>query len=481
MCLVIAFSVAVFASSTAETIGISAEGVAKGNAVVSTVHDWSSAFYNTAGLGRAHYGKKSAAEGTKTMALIKKADEGSAAAKEEKDYYPNEISLGVMYTHPLFEVDFASGSNVNLDPTEDLESPVLMVGLAIDLNLLYKLPEKIFSSARLGVAAALNADFSVAEINDVDLRSHNFLRYGHEARRLSAFVGAGLGFMKDMFGLGLGLNASFSGEGKVNLDNVKVQGAPQVPEGQAKMNLDLSPYAVCGFYFDFGKAVSVLEGLSLGASYRQESYLEIDPFPTITSIQHGNIMMLLQLAIFDYYSPHNVTAGVSYSRWGVTLEFDMEYQMWSMYKVSSKVKEVFENQVKVGLPDYDDILIYKIGISYDALSWLSVMVGYMYQPTFVPDEAVNDTVFNMMDNDKHIASVGASFTVGKYFGMQGPIKLTIAYQFQYLVPRTVDKNQTKIEASLADYSYENYDPTLNPGYSYGGTAHTILFGMTFML
>ena len=77
--------------------------------------------------------------------------------------------------------------------------------------------------------------------------------------------------------------------------------------------------------------------------------------------------------------------------------------------------------------------------------------------------------------------MGASFTVGKYFGMQGPIKLTIAYQFQYLVPRTVDKNQTKIQASLADYSYENYDPTLNPGYSYGGTAHTILFGMTFML
>jgi len=39
MCLVIALSVAAFASSTAETIGISAEGVAKGNAVVSTVHD----------------------------------------------------------------------------------------------------------------------------------------------------------------------------------------------------------------------------------------------------------------------------------------------------------------------------------------------------------------------------------------------------------------------------------------------------------
>jgi len=41
-----------YASNFAESHGFSANGVAKGNAVVSTVNDWSSVWYNPAGLGK---------------------------------------------------------------------------------------------------------------------------------------------------------------------------------------------------------------------------------------------------------------------------------------------------------------------------------------------------------------------------------------------------------------------------------------------
>lgn len=483
LCLVLVMSVGAFATSTAETIGFSAEGTAMGNAVVSIVHDWSSVFYNMAGLGRTRYrGKFSAAEtGTKTMALKKKADEGESKG-ESDDYYPNEICLGLIYTHPVFDIDISrfdsDGNSQPTDATDDLNYGALMVGIAFDCNNLYKLPEKIISSCRLGLGLVTNWDLSVAQVNDVDMRSHNWLRYGREARRLSAFLGLGIGFLNDMFGVGIGVNASFSGEGKVSLDNVLVSGDPQTPEGQTKLDLSLMPYAVCGFYFDFGRAVSVLEGFSLGASYRQQSYLKVDPFPTLAIIQNGNIQMLLQLAIFDYYSPHNVSFGVSYTRWNVTLAFDVEYQMWSGYMVSTTVEDVFERQIGIDLPDFEDIFIYKLGVSYDALKWLTVMVGYSYQPTFVPDKAVTG-IFNVLDNNKHIASLGATFTVGKYFGMQGPIQLTLAYQFQYLEARDVKKNQAAIQDALPT-NYPYY-AGLNPNYSYGGMVHSVLFGLTFKL
>jgi long-chain fatty acid transport protein len=473
--------VAGFASSTAETIGFSAEGVAMGNAMVSIAHDWSSVYYNIAGLGRTTYRQPQAEAGSKTMALRSKSDDGAAKSKES-EIYPNEIYLGFMYTYPMFEIDInrrtSGGIPQKTNAAEELDYAALMVGVAFDVNNLYKLPEKIISSCRLGLGLVTNGDLSVAQVNDVDMRTHNWLRYGREAKRLSAFVGLGIGFMKDMIGIGIGVNASFVGEGKVSLDNVAVSGAPQVPEGQTKMALALSPFAICGLYFDFGRVVPVLEGLSIGSAYRQESYLEIDPFPTLAIIQNGNIQMTLLLAIFDYYSPHMATWGISYSRWGVTLAFDMEHQLWSRYKVSSKCKYTFENRSGIKLPDYDDIFVYKVGISYDALKWLTIMVGYTYQPTFVPDKSL-EGIFNVMDNNKHIASLGASFTVGKFLGTQGPIKITVAYQFQYLEPRDVVKNQTQIVNDLpASYPYY---AGLNPNYSYGGMVHTALLGIKFML
>ena len=145
--------------------------------------------------------------------------------------------------------------------------------------------------------------------------------------------------------------------------------------------------------------------------------------------------------------------------------------MWSMYEISRTHEIIYESQIGLQFPEFDDILIYRVGVSYDVLEWLTVMVGYYYQPTFIPDEAT-ETIYNLMDNNKHVASLGFTFTLGPVIaGMQGPLELSLAYQFQYLVSRDVTKNQVLINTLMENAKDNNqvsydYDPSLNPNYSY---------------
>lgn len=485
--ITVAMSAAVYASGTTETYGASAQGISMGNAMTSIVHDWSSVFYNTAGLGRSTYKSSTspAEEGRKTMALTKKSGKTSGAIDDK--IYKNEVYLGVMYTHPMFEMDInrfdEDGNSLKTPATEDLNYGALQVGMVFDFNLLFQLPEQLISSCRLGLGMVTNWDLSVVTLNDVDLKTHDFLRYGREASRLSLNLALGFGLLNDLIGFGIGVNASFAGTGAVQLDEVQVSTAEQTPLGEAKMDLALKARALAGMYFDFGRIVGVLEGLSIGASYRQEQYLYIDPFDTVAIIQNGTLYMTLLLSLFDYYTPHIVTTGISYSRWGATIAFDMDYEMWSDFKVSSKKEYYYtKTQNDVGMPKMQDILIYKVGLSYDVFNWFKIMAGYIYEPSFVTNSAVNG-IYNFMDNDKHIASIGTTFTVGKYFGMQGPVEITIGYQFQYLMPRDIVKDGTKIADYYNGYlgmpyaDYRGY----NPNYSYGGMCHTVILGLGFKL
>jgi long-subunit fatty acid transport protein len=177
-------------------------------------------------------------------------------------------------------------------------------------------------------------------------------------------------------------------------------------------------------------------------------------------VEVGGIPLNLNLSVFDYYQPTSFTAGFSYILSDrCKFAMDIEYQTWSDYKVSNN------QSVNYGgiLPDLYDILIPKIGLEYKANPKTNVYLGYYYQPSFIPDDAVDGEV-NWLENDKHVASIGISRDTGKWAVLKKPMVLHAGYQFQYLVDREVKKVAPT---------------TSNPNYSYGGIVHTMMLGLSF--
>ena len=120
------------------------------------------------------------------------------------------------------------------------------------------------------------------------------------------------------------------------------------------------------------------------------------------------------------------------------------------------------------IPEMDDIITFRLGLAYDMKRWvegLTVFTGYYYQPSFVPDSAVKGDL-NFLDNDKHVASIGAEYLIPNFWRFAGPVEINFAYQFQYLVPRDVKKTELEIT-----------EPDDNPDYTYGGMCHTVTAGV----
>lgn len=434
--------VCVTATNVADTYGLSPKGMSMGNAMTAHVNDWSAVYYNIAGLGRTrHFG-------------------------ENMSY--SEVFAGLTTTAPQtdleipqrFDGDGASRVAYSTNADDDLDFSTYIIGTALDLNKLYKMPNPI-SSARFGLALAIGSDLTLTKVNDIEPQSHNYLRYGRENQELLIINGVGIGFLDDAFGIGIGVKSVIRGEGRVLIRDVDVSTDQQIPPSQARMDLkmDLSSWIV-GAYIDVGKIVPQLGGFNMGISYREKSYLEIDPFETLALTSAGSIPLEMKLAILDFFQPAVFDFGVSYrfmKRYLVAL--DIEHQAWSDYVVSSQ--QMFNNTDI--LPEVDDIIVPKIGLQVDVSKHLQVSGGYFYQASFIPDDATTGAV-NWLDNNKHVASIGMRYKVDKQGGLQKPVVLQLAYQFQYLEERDVVKTE---------------ETSMNPNYSYGGTVHTVSLGASF--
>ena len=455
-----------YASNFADTYGFSAQGIALGNAMTARVNDWSSVYYNIAGLGRTVQQKNTSgiiADAEDEKAGSKKKNTATEVSSPDQHTYINELSVTYMRTFPSLSLNI---NRTHPDTGVSLSTPgadidpygFAVLGMAIDLNLIYKMPAFI-SSARLGLGMGLNDDMSVAKLNDIDPTAHDFMRYGRECQKAVILAGMGFGFMNDLFGIGAGANVSFSGKGAVLLDNVELTSDPSTPYGQSKMDLKAAPAIVAGFYVSPGQLIPMLKGLDFGVSYRQESYMEIYPFAT-KAVALKSVKMAMTVAILDYYSPDIYTCGVAYTFWGLTLSADAEYHMWSNFKVNAA-----NNMHYADMPKLTDIIVYRGGLEYQVADWLSFMCGAYYQPSFISDKAAAGE-YNFLDNDKYVGSAGVKFALPRMLGFGGPVDITIAYQYQYLAKKTVTKDTPTTD---------------NPNYNYGGTDQSVLLGLCLKL
>jgi hypothetical protein len=441
-------------NSFAETYGFSTKGMAMGNAMTAIVDDWSSLYYNIAGLGR-----------TAHMRTLRTPEDGG---EEIEEFFPSEIALNYMYTAPQFHLNIPQRYYTNsLDEThvytdtnaaKGLDFHAVALGFTVDLNKIVKLPDLV-SSARFGMALAFaNLAFAM-KVNDVDLRSHNFMRYGREAQKLIIDAGAALGFLEDLYAFGLGFNlSSFHGQTMSVISNGDIGPVRQYPLQQTKMDLQIVPSFLAGFYTNIKRIGGSHFNLSVGVSYRQQSYFEVQPFTVRNILNAGGVDMIFDLAIFDYYSPHTINVGVAVSTERLTLSAEADFELWSKFRTSRSLREAL---AKMGyyIPTMLDIVVPRVGFKAKVFDWMDLMAGYYFQPTFVPNWATRG-VFNILDNNRHVVSFGARIGLPRLDFLGGPADFTIGCQFQILEGRYVVKT-------------DDPNNTMNPNYNYGGWNPTI--------
>lgn len=412
-----------FASHYGDTYGYSTKGLSLGGAMCARADDWSSVYYNVAGLGKTVHLKKGV----------------------------NQIALQYQGNMPDFNIDIAR-DDVHGD--ENLGAGTLILGLALDANILMDMPSFI-SSARLGVGLCINDDLTAMKINDLDPRTHNFMRYGKEAQRLAVLTAFGMGFMDDMFGFGIGMNSSFDGSGTMFMEDIKLETEEQYPPGQTMMEMKIKPNLLLGMY------LNLTDTIHLGASFRDESILDIYPIKSTGVTETGSIALKMTLAMTDYYEPRCYTLGAAFDLGPAVLSLDVEFQEWSGFRHSTPTAANFEDY----LVELDDIFIPRVGLEYKVDSMTNLMFGYYFQPSFVPDEAATG-ILNYLDNDKHVGSAGLTFDVTPFLPIKANTEVCLGYQIQYLVDRDVTKTSPT---------------TLNPHYSYGGICHTVMMGLNISL
>ncbi|MCX7677828.1 MAG: hypothetical protein N2316_01275 [Spirochaetes bacterium] len=486
ICAVV-FPVGAFANF-ADTYGFSAQGVARGNAMAAIVNDWSSVYYNMAGLGRTVSEQMPAdVLQSKSSKLVYKEGEKTLATSEkainEYDVVPfkDQLAITYMLTQPKMKIDIARDTVAD----DELGFGTITIGLVIDINKFVRLPDFI-SSGRFGMGLGVMQDGSLVKVYDVDLRTHDYLRYGREAQRAVILSGVGFGFLNDLFGFGVGASVWSGGSGAVQLVDVGLGTGTQYPNQQVQMELTPAIAPVAGLYISPGQKVEALKGLDFGVFYRGELYMEVTPFATEAQLNMGGITLNMGLNIFDYYTPHIVGGGLAYSIFGALLSLEAEYQMWSKHRVS-KSKEIYWNSYGIEIPQFNDILVYKVGLSYyfgylsPSMRWLTFNAGYMYRPTFVPDDA-NKTIFNFMDCNTQIFSVGFDFKIPRMGPMVAPIIISITGQMQKLQEREVVKDEASVIAIYQDINASwtgSQILAVNPSYyTYGGQVMSLFVSVT---
>ncbi len=466
-------------AGVANTYGISAPGIARGNAMTAVSKGWASAYYNLAGLAKTR-GEEEEAVGSKKI-----LDEPTEEKKTtEYSGWGEQVCMGYIYAMPVFDISIPWNK---MD--EDLEVDVFTMGMTTNIRKYFDRPDlgldDIFSSIMFGMALNMNRDLKMTKINDLEWRTHNYLLYGREAEMLGMYMGMAFGFMKDTMCIGMGSSIRMTGDGRMQMKELKMVNETQSPGGSTKMDMGMEIAPLIGFYINPEGFVSQLmniemifaKGFELGYTYRDELYVAFD-IEGEGEMDLLHITMDMAMAMADCYVPTMHSIGLAYTPPFlpmVTLSGDLEWQLWSKFYIPES-RKTFAYRKGLTVPEFDDIMIYRIGLSFKINEMLNLLAGYYDQPTFVPDE-VNQGVYNLLDNNKNVYSAGIEIELPKIKGMQNPMQFSLAFQYQDLETRTVKKiralDTPYTDGESADY-ISQYRNIYNPEYNYGGVNYTFV-------
>ncbi|MDP8257320.1 MAG: outer membrane protein transport protein [Candidatus Alcyoniella australis] len=373
------------------TYGLSARGVGMANALTAVTDDVGAVFFNPASL---------------------------AIPKSSR------VGLGYIYGAPFLSSE-GPGGKMEFDSSNE----VVTVGMSLDMH-------KLFTSGRgLGFGLGLTIDENgKAFIRFEDRRSDDgqFLRYGSTSAAIVA--GAGIEVIP-MLNLGAGIILQLHG-GTALAVNTDLGG--NATNESMSLGSDTYPTPIVS-------ALVRLEPINIGLTWRAENFGEMGPITadTLATVGGSPLATLpLKLSYRDAFIPMQVALGVAYDiSPELLLAFDFTWHQWSRFVDIVEEKDDARRDSQF---DFRDTFVPRLGIEWNISEAHTLRAGYFYDMTPVDgigtyrpyEDMPNVLGFVIVDNDKHAASLGYGFSWIDVPKLNQPIKVDLAYQFHYLVPRT---------------------------------------------
>jgi len=459
-----------------DAFGPSASGIGMAGAKTAIVNDWTSPFYNIAGLTYPVYEKKYQVIKLKKTAIQENfLDENPDQNLENNKIrltnryktvkasdIHHQIGISYMYQYPMMYVNTNSQSkkvNYNMQSSvSGMNYGAIYTGLVFDVRSIFKTPFN--TPVRFGLTLGIRDNGTIMTLQDTSVKSYNFQKIGDEAQRIVILAGLSFQAWKKRLSIGFGVSALAGGSGDIRMNEVIIDptGATQQPPQEVLMTITPVIAPTTGITY---RQPIKYHNLFIALSYRSEIYMELDPLNAKATTKLMSIELPMQLSVLDYYTPHIITFGVAFelkkSSYKFIFTIDTEYQLWSKFKVSSAraLNETFTsfNDVFIGRFGADTpIPLHRIKkIKFlRSVRYLRGRVGYAFHQAFTADQTKES---NFLDNVKHVFSFGFSYLIKRSKYVKATTTLDLGFQYQYWAERE----------SVKETSDE-----LNPSYSYGG-------------
>jgi len=181
--------------------------------------------------------------------------------------------------------------------------------------------------------------------------------------------------------------------------------------------------------------------LRLGVTYRGKFYAETvgtqDIVLRFYDFSQGvpaldiTTAVLADIHYVHFWNPHQVSVGVAFSpAASLWVALDLTWAEWSDYRDPMRTRPQ---------PGFSDTFTPRLGLEYALPGGIVLRTGYFFQPSPVPEQT---QASNYLDNDKHVVSAGIGYTFPRLPWIpiwKKPLTVEGFFQYTHLVTRTYHK------------------------------------------
>jgi long-chain fatty acid transport protein len=345
----------------------------------------------------------------------------TAAADDFTSVYYNPAGLAVTRPGLAFDFGYKAYGRLFSVPGEDAQNFANLPVVGVAYRRDYSVAPGWLRLPALGFAAmAVPPDLRRQR---EDNTPHS-IRYNSQGL-IPIYIGAGYEIMPG-FSIGATLALGFAGSFQAT---AVTAGTPVTPEVtglslSGPVQIAAAPHAgiLLGPFSNwrFGLAFRDSQSVDVDTSFR------VEPGPGSVTLPPP---LGLPLASFEFvtgWSPKQIAAGVAYDGLsGWLFSADLVVKKWDEW-ISSTGREPN--------PEFRNRLVPRLGIERQLTQFLAVQGGYYFEPTPVPPQS-GDTSY--VDNDQHVFSFGLSYALDRFVRLRTVIAPT--FQVHWLPGRTTRK------------------------------------------